>query len=98
MIRAKFSPKAKRDLDDLCGYIAADNPQAAERVRRTILHTADFLAQHSELGKRIRKAASRHAQIRWLVVPQFRNYLIFYQPFENTIMVLRVLHASQDWT
>ena len=98
MIRARFSPKAGRDLDGVFQHIAADNPEAAERVRQTILNTADFLSQHRELGRRIRKAAPRHAQIRWFVVPKFRNYLIFYQPFEETIMVVRVLHAAQDWT
>ena len=43
MIRARFSPKAARDLDGISGLIAADNPEAAERVRLTILNTADFL-------------------------------------------------------
>ncbi|MBI4325800.1 MAG: type II toxin-antitoxin system RelE/ParE family toxin [Chloroflexi bacterium] len=98
MIRARFSPKAGLDLDEHCSHIGADNPEAAERVRNTILNTADILAQHRELGRHIRKAAPRHAQIRWFVVPKFRNYLIFYQPFQETIMVVRVLHASQDWT
>ena len=98
MIRARFSPRAARDLDEISGYIAADNPEAAERVRRTILNTGDFLAQHPELGRRVRKAAAHHRQIRWFVVPKFSNYLIFYQPWQETIMVVRVLHAAQDWT
>jgi plasmid stabilization system protein ParE len=98
MIRARFSPRAARDLEEISGYIATDNPEAAERVRRIILNTADLLAQHPELGRRIRKAATRHSQIRWFVVPKFHNYLIFYQPFQKTVMVVRVLHAAQDWT
>ena len=49
MIRAKFSPKAARDLDENSDHIAADNPEAAGRVRRTILNTADLLAQHPEM-------------------------------------------------
>ena len=98
MISARFSPRAARDLDEISGHIAADNPEAAERVRRIILNTADLLAQHPELGRRIRKAAARHLQIRWFVVPKFRNYQIFYQPFQETVMVVRVLHAAQDWT
>jgi len=92
------SPKAERDLDEHGGHIAADNPEAAERVRQIFLNTADFLALHPELGMRFRNAAPRHAQIRWFVVPKFRNYLIFYPPFQETIMVVRVLHAAQDWT
>ena len=98
MNRAKFSPKAERDLDEVFNFIAADNPGAAEHVRRTILNTADFLALHPELGRRIRNTSPRHVQIRWFVVPTFRDYLIFYQPFQETIMVVRVLHAAQDWT
>ena len=98
MIRARFSPKATRDLDGISDHIAADDPEAAERVRRIILNTADFLAQHPELGRRIRKTAARHSQIRWLVAPKFRNYLVFYQPFQETVMVVRVLRAAQDWT
>ena len=98
MIRARFSPKAAHDLDEISGHIAADNPEAAERVRRNLLNTADFLAQHPEIGRSIRKTAARHSQIRWFVVPQFRNYLIFYQPFQETVVVVRVLHAARDWT
>ena len=98
MICARFSPKAAHDLDEIFHYISGDNPEAAERVRRTILNTANFLSEHQELGKRIRNAASRHTLIRWFVVPKFHNYLIFYRPYEETIMVIRILHAAQDWT
>lgn len=98
MIRAKFSPKAERDLEQIFSFISSDNPDAADRVRETILDVADLLAQNPELGRKIRNASPRHAQIRWFVVPKFRNYLIFYQPFQATIAVVRVLHAAQDWT
>ena len=98
MRRARFSPKAERDLDGICPYIAAQNPGAAQCVRRSILATADFLADNSELGGQILKGPARHAQTRWFVVPRFRNYLIFYRPFQETIAVIRILHAAQDWT
>jgi plasmid stabilization system protein ParE len=98
MILAKFSPRAERDLDEIQSHIAADNPPAAAKVRQVILATADFLAQHPAAGRRVLKASSRHAQIRWLVVPRYRNYLIFYQPVGETILVVRVLHAARDWT
>jgi plasmid stabilization system protein ParE len=29
---------------------------------------------------------------------EYRNYLIFYQPFKDSIVVIRILHAAQDWT
>ena len=98
MTCARFSPRAIRDLEEQCNFIASGNPEAAARVHQAILNLADFLAQHPELGRRIRNAAVRHKEIRWFVVPKFRNYLIFYRPFQKTILVVRVLHASQDWT
>jgi plasmid stabilization system protein ParE len=98
MIQARLSPVAVRDLDEHCAYIRKDNPDAAQRVRETILNTADLLAQHPDWGRIIHKASPRHAQIRWCVVPRFRNYLIFYHPFQDAILVVRILHAAQDWT
>ena len=95
---ARFSPKAEQDLAHIHRHIAEDNPNAADEVRRVILATADFLAQHPEAGRLIRGAAVRHREIRWLVVPRYRNYLIFYQPFRESIVVVRVLHAARDWT
>ena len=79
-------------------YIATENPEAAERVWQAFLDTADLLAGNVEIGRRILKASPRHADVRWFVVPRFRNYLLFYRPIQDTILVLRVLHASQDWT
>jgi plasmid stabilization system protein ParE len=98
MIRARFSPRAENDLVEVCNYIEGDNPAAAKQVRQTILNTADFLAMNPAIGRRILGASSRHAAIRWFVVPNYRNYLIFYQPFIDTIVVVRILHAAQDWT
>ena len=98
MKRAVFSPRAESDLEQIQTYIAADNSEAAAKVRQAILAVADFIAEHPVAGRRILKAAARHAQIRWLVVPRYRNYLIFYQPFRDTIVVVRILHAAQDWT
>jgi plasmid stabilization system protein ParE len=41
---ARLSPRAERDLDGIHDFITGDNPEAAARVRATILNTADFLA------------------------------------------------------
>lgn len=98
MIPARLSPRAEQDLEGIRNFIAADNPDAAEQVRLTILNTADLLAGNPGIGRRILRASARHSEIRWRVVPKYRNYLIFYRPFQDTIMVVRILHAAQDWT
>ena len=33
-----------------------------------------------------------------MVVPKYRNYLFFYRPFQDSVMVVRILHAAEDWT
>jgi toxin ParE1/3/4 len=95
---AKISRRAERDLEEIRDYIATDNPEAAERVWQAFLDTADLLARNVDIGRHILNASPRHADVRWFVVPRFRNYLVFYRPLQDTILVLRVLHASQDWT
>ena len=91
MIPARISRRAERDLVQIRHHIAADNPEAAERVWQAFLDTADPLARNREIGRPILKAGPRHADVRWYVVPRFRNYLIFYRPLQDTILVLRVL-------
>ena len=98
MSPARVSKRAQRDLERIRDYIAADDPEAAERVWLAILGIIDLLAQNRELGRPILRAGPRHVGVRWLVVPRFRNYLVFYRPVGDTIFVLRVLHAAQDWT
>lgn len=95
---ARFSPRACRDLASIHDHIAADEPMAAGRVRSLILETADLLAENPGLGRTIVGAKPRHEAIRWFVVPKCRNYLIFYESYQDTIMVVRVLHAARDWT
>lgn len=98
MTRARFSPRAERDLEEIWRFISQDNPEAAERVRVSVLDTADLLGANPGIGRLIRGAGGRHADIRWMVVPKFRNYLLFYRPFRESILVIRVLHAARDWT
>jgi len=43
MIRARFSPKAERDLDGIFNHIAADNPDAAARLPALISVAAALL-------------------------------------------------------
>ena len=98
MSLARISKRAQRDLEDIRDFIATGNPEAADRVWHALLDTADLLARNPELGRLIVNASPRHADVRWFVMPRFRNYLLFYRPVQDTILVLRVLHASRDWT
>ena len=51
---------------------------------RTTRQRLDCVCLSTALAWRMHNAAPRHAQIRWFVVPRFRNYLILYQPHQET--------------
>jgi plasmid stabilization system protein ParE len=95
---AILSKRAQRDLEKIRDRIAKENVGASRRVWNAVLDIADLLADNIEAGTKIANAPRRFADVRWFVIPQFRNYLVFYRPHQNTILVLRVLHAARDWT
>jgi len=98
VIPARISKRAQRDLAAICSRIAVDNPEASEQVRQALLDTADLLVLNPDAGVRIVNAHPRHRDVRWFVTSKFRNYLIFYKPLQETILVIRILHAKRDWT
>ena len=46
-----FSREAVDDLDLIWGYIAQDNPQAADRVLEAVNRVCKILADHPKLGR-----------------------------------------------
>lgn len=98
MKTAYFSAKAVDDLDSICAYIQRDNPEAAQRVRTAVLEAAGQLEAQPELGQSLRQPKPKHQGIRMLPVREYRNYMLIYRIEEERILVLRILHAAQDWT
>jgi len=91
-----FNPLAVDDLEDITGYIAQDNPVAAEAVRQSILDTAERLALHPSLGIRPRFSSARYAGIRFLPAHPYPMYLLFYRELNSEIEVLRILHGARN--
>ena len=91
-----LSPEALQDLDAIWLYIAQDNPSAADRLVEDAYQVCQRLAEHPELGP------VRHFQnddppgIRFIVIPRFRNCLVFYRATGTAVEILRVLHGAQD--
>jgi toxin ParE1/3/4 len=84
------SSQAESDLDEIWNYIAHDNPNAAEKILRTLGAKFEMLAKNPFAG-----------QNRPELLPKIRsfsvgNYVIFYRPIENGIELLRVLHSARD--
>jgi plasmid stabilization system protein ParE len=91
-MKVRFSPRAKRDLADIAGYIRSHRPSAGPRVRDTILASLEILRLHPEVGRR-----QNRPNVRKLVVNRY-PYIIYYTPDSESaeIVVLAIQHTAQD--
>ncbi|MFI5459737.1 MAG: type II toxin-antitoxin system RelE/ParE family toxin [Isosphaerales bacterium] len=93
MNEPKLTDQAKVDLREIWYSIASDRDQrTADRVVTQIFDKCHNHAQFPESG-RLREELSRG--LRSFPV---RPYVVFYSPFEDTILVLRILHGRRDLT
>jgi toxin ParE1/3/4 len=96
-MRVRWTDPAQTDFLEILGYIARENPAAAERVGRRLLSAIDGLAEQPRLGRPGRIAGTRELVIP--SVPYFAIYRIVEAVRAATIQVevLRVLHGARRW-
>ncbi len=87
----ELHPKAYGDVDEIRGYIAADNPDAADRVVREVFNAIERLVPFPHSGHRRIDLTSR--PLRFIRV---RNYLIAYAPDERPLWVIAVMHGHRS--
>jgi toxin ParE1/3/4 len=86
----KVAAAAEEDLKEIWAYVAEYNTEAAGKLVREITRRFAVLRDRPQIG---RKQDELLVNLRSFAV---KNYLIFYQPVEDGIEILRVLHASRD--
>jgi toxin ParE1/3/4 len=86
----KISPLAETDLIDIAIHISVENPPASEEFLRgmddkfsILLSQPEMGRQRKELGENLRSLA-------------FNNYVVFYDPRPEGILIVRVLHGARD--
>lgn len=90
MAKIERSEQAEQDLIDLWTYIAEDNPAAADNLLDEIESVCKMLARSPLLG---RSRSELAAGLRSFSVG---DYLIFYLPRKNGIVVVRVLSGYRN--
>ena len=92
MSKALWTKIAEDDLAEIAYYIAVEDrrPIVADRIIDELLAAAEKCAA-------IPQAGQRHPELRkeWLY-RRHKRWLIFYQPIEDGIQVLRVVDGSRD--
>jgi toxin ParE1/3/4 len=87
---------AQRDLDECAEYIRRNNPRSALRFLRAARTTMERLLTQPEMGSHYESDEPELADVRFVPISRFRNYLVFYRPTSTSIEVLRVLHGARD--
>lgn len=90
MSKVDRTAQAEADLIEIFSYIAEDNPAGAEKVLRGIGATCDLIADTPAMG---RERPELDGATRSFPVG---NYVVFYRPAPDGILVLRVLHGARD--
>lgn len=84
---------ASRRLDEILGFIAQDNPEAADHLSATIEAALERVAAFPASGRRIPEAPERVE--REVVVPPCVR--IFYRVEGKTLWVLFAMRAEQEF-
>lgn len=90
MNRYRLTPEAANDLDQITGFIAKDNPEAAARLLDSLQERCRTLAERPGMGRsREELAPNLHSS-------HVGKYVIFYRPHDEGVEVLRVLHGARN--
>lgn len=81
---------ARADLMAIVDYISDDDIDAAQQLKDEIEAKVAKLPKHPQLYRPGRVAGTREMVVR-------PNYLVIYTENSETVTILRVLHAAQQW-
>lgn len=90
MLTVKWTDEARKQLLTLIGFIAEENPTAAESLLERLQNAVIPLAEYPDLYR-----AGRVPGTREIVVHP--NYILVYQTNSEHIRILAVLHARQKY-
>jgi len=89
--------QARDDLAEITTFIAKGSPDQARDFIHKFIETVENLRLWPESNPLLDDDRLRDAGLRRAVFKKFRNHLIVYRYRSQTIEVLRVYHAAQDW-
>ena len=90
-------PQAQVDLLSHVDYLANRSPDIATRFNNAVNDIYDQLLQHPQLGECYKVPSPSGANVRFLTIAGYSNYVLFYREQDSRIDILRLLHGSQDW-
>lgn len=94
--RIVIAPRASLDIDEQFIYIAGDNVDVAMSFFDAARETFSQLARTPGIGSLYNLANPRLLGLRKWALKGFEKYLIFYLERDDSIKIVRILHAARD--
>jgi toxin ParE1/3/4 len=90
MAEFQRTSQANHDLQEIWDYIAEDSMESADRIVEEIEEKCALLADFPSMGHNCEELVEK---LRSFPV---RDYILFYQPLANGIVLVRVIHGARD--
>jgi toxin ParE1/3/4 len=97
MPRPVYRPGARREINRVLEFLEEQaGLEVAERFLDALMHSADQLAQHPQMGRLCGFTRPNTRRLRRWPVRGFDNWLIFYQPRRDGVEIVHVMHGARD--
>ncbi|TEB08172.1 Plasmid stabilization system protein [Pelotomaculum schinkii] len=95
-MKVRYTPEALNDLQEMSDYISnvLYNPQAAARIKKSILDSCGRLKEQPFLGPSVQVKTGCKTDLRFLVC---EKHLAFYRVENGYISVARIINGRQDY-
>jgi plasmid stabilization system protein ParE len=92
--RYSLTALAGTDIREIIGYIAADNPTAARKVKAAMFDAFQKLGDNPHLGQQRDDLTTKPVRF-W---PVMRSYMVIYDARTSPVQIVRVYNAARDVT
>ena len=83
--------RARADLKDITGYIAADNPDAARKMKAAMMEACVKLGNHPLMGQERDDLTTKPVRF-W---PVHRSYMIVYDANTDPVQIMRIYNTAR---
>ena len=90
-MKVRWSPAAAEDFVRIVQYIHRENPEAAERIARSIHEGAGSLKLFPNRGRQGRIEGTRE-----LALPPL-PFIVVYRVKANAVEIANIVHGAQKW-
>ena len=90
MLPVEWKLAARLDLIEIIDYIAQENPQAAEKIKRLLDDTAERLGEMPYINRRGQVTGTREKIAH-------KNYIIVYRITSDKVEIINIVHNHKNY-